>query len=221
MHCSALKTGKLFFDTYAQNWRGGTVVDVGACDLNGSLRQVCPPHLSYVGVDTAAGKGVDIVLNDPYSLPLDSASADAVVCTSCFEHVDMFWVLFLEILRVLKPTGLLYLNVPSNGPVHRHPADCWRFYPDSGIALVAWGKRNGYDALLLESFVGRQDAGPWNDFVAVIARDAAAAGLYPARILHGYKDFTNGRTAESDQIIQPAPYPEDQQRLMAVVKALS
>ena len=61
---------------------------------------------------------------------------------------------FNEALRVLKPTGLLYINAPSNGAYHRYPVDCWRFYPDSGVALQNWGNRSGYECALLEFFIG-------------------------------------------------------------------
>src|SRR5690348_10574351 len=121
MHLSALNFGQDFFAAYAPG--AGTVIDIGAQDINGSLKEVCPKRLTYVGVDFAAGNGVDVILEDPYRLPFADASAECVVSSSCFEHSEMFWVLFLEILRILKPEGLLYLNVPSNGMVHRHPVD--------------------------------------------------------------------------------------------------
>ena len=43
----------------------------------------------------------------------------------------MFWVTFAEMARVVKAGGFVYISVPVNGPVHRHPMDCWRFYPDA------------------------------------------------------------------------------------------
>ena len=46
------------------------------------------------------------MLTDPYHLPFESNSLDVVVSSSCFEHSEMFWLLFLEIMRVLKPEGL-------------------------------------------------------------------------------------------------------------------
>jgi len=41
-----------------------------------------------------------------------------------FEHDVMFWESFLELVRVLRPGGLLYLNAPSNTAFHRYPLDC-------------------------------------------------------------------------------------------------
>jgi SAM-dependent methyltransferase len=192
MHASALQNAKRFFDVYLPHLERPTVVDIGAQDVNGSLRQVCPETAKYIGVDFVSGVGVDVVLEDPYKLPFGSASVDVVVSSSCFEHSEFFWVLFLEVLRVLKPTGLFYLNVPSNGPFHRYPVDCWRFYPDSGKALERWARMNGINATMLESFVGNQGRQRWNDFVAVFLKDSAAVDNHPERIIDGMSDFVNG-----------------------------
>ena len=43
MHISALNFGKLFFETYCGAMEGAVVHDIGAQDVNGSLRDVCPP----------------------------------------------------------------------------------------------------------------------------------------------------------------------------------
>lgn len=193
MHPSALQNCQGFFDAYAGAFIASPdikVVEIGSQDVNGSLRETCPQAFSYTGVDFQAGKGVDIVLNDPYELPFESESFDVVLSSSCFEHSEMFWLVFLEVLRILKPHGLFYLNVPTTGKFHRHPVDCWRFYPDSGIALIKWARRNGLNPALMESYV--QKGGMWQDYVAVFAKDHAKAHLHKTRILHTKTDFENG-----------------------------
>jgi len=188
MHQSAMKYGKEFFEIYCSNdFSGKTIVDVGAQDVNGSLREFCPVGAKYIGVDFVEGKGVDVILADPYQLPFDTESVDVVVCSSVFEHSEFFWLLFLECLRIVKADGLVYLNVPSNGMVHRYPIDSWRLYPDAGQSLVNWARRNGEQALLLESFIapklGPVDGeGMWNDFVAVFLKHERYANLYNKRI---------------------------------------
>jgi SAM-dependent methyltransferase len=129
MHVSALKHGQLFFDTYLGREADVTIVDIGAQDINGSLRHGAPAGCRYIGVDFVPGPGVDVVLDDPYRLPFADASVDVVVSSSCFEHIEFFWLMFNEALRVLAPGGLLYLNAPANGDFHRYPVDCWQFYP--------------------------------------------------------------------------------------------
>jgi SAM-dependent methyltransferase len=116
---------------------------------------------------------------------------------------------FLEIIRVLKPTGLFYLNVPSNGDFHRYPVDCWRFYPDSGRALERWAKANGFKPAMLESFTGKQRWDVWNDFVAVFVKDEAHASLYPARIQDSIRAFSNGLVHGSEEIHAFSLSPED------------
>jgi SAM-dependent methyltransferase len=193
MHPTALMNGKRFFDTYVAPLGNVKVVDIGAQDVNGSLKSVCPPQAQYIGVDFVAAKGVDVVLTDPYHLPFESNSLDVVVSSSCFEHSEMFWLLFLEIMRVLKPEGLFYFNSPANGEFHRYPVDCYRFYPDSGNALARWAQRNGLRTRSLESYVSNQAGGHWNDFVSVFLKDEAFLGRHRGRILQQFTDFTNGR----------------------------
>jgi SAM-dependent methyltransferase len=215
MHPSAMENGRYFLDVYYPDESGTeavTVLDVGAQDVNGSLKQLMRPPLKYVGVDCVAGKGVDVVLADRYTLPFADASVDAVMSSSCFEHCEMFWVLFTEILRVLKPSGLFYLNVPSNGDFHRYPIDCWRFYPDSGGALITWAKRSGYRPILLESYVSNQAGDIWNDFVAVFLKDEAMAREHERRILYTKHDVHNGVISGKLGFVNHSRLSEDQRR---------
>ena len=214
MHDSAMLNGKRFFDVYVAPMKSAIVVDIGAQDVNGSLRSVAPDHVKYIGVDFVRGRGVDCVLEDPYILPFESSSVDVVVSTSCFEHSEMFWLLFLEILRVLKPSGLFYLNAPSNGWFHRFPVDCWRFYPDSGRALVKWARRNGLRPVLLEAYTTNQIEDVWNDYVCVFGKDEQMVHIHPARILPGLRDFTNGVLhPDLETFIEPQIVPQDQRVL--------
>lgn len=201
MHDTAMIYGKCFFDTYLRDAKDLVIVDVGAQDVNGSLRAVAPKNNSYIGVDFEKGNGVDIVISDPYCLPQDDESVDVVVSSSCLEHSEFFWLSFNEMLRILKPSGLLYLNVPSNGDYHRYPVDCWRFFPDSGIALQNWGRRSGYDCSLLESFVGVRKKDVWHDFISVFVKDQKFTSKHQARIQNNINSFSNGRLLNSDEIV--------------------
>lgn len=220
MHLSALRNAVRFFEIYKSGFAGPEaplVVDIGAQDVNGSLRSVCPRTFDYVGVDFTAGRNVDVVLDDPYSLPFATGSIDIVLSNSCFEHAELFWLSFLDIMRVLKPGGLFYLCAPSNGAFHRYPQDCWRFYPDSGHALVTWARRNGVDATLLESFVSEQDGDIWNDFVAVFLRDRRESARHQGRITDRFTRFSNAYVEGRPGILNMTPLPEDLRRLQRFV----
>ena len=172
MHPSAMQLGRLLFQTHAEGVR--RVLDIGALDINGSLRDVCPAGVAYTGLDLEPGRGVDLVLDDPYRYPFADGSFDLVVSTSCFEHDPMFWLTFLETLRVVRDGGIVYINAPSNGHYHRHPWDNWRFYPDASVALEMWGRRSGYQVHALESFIMTR-CGPWNDYVMIFAKGEVVA----------------------------------------------
>lgn len=221
MHPTAMQNGQLFFDTYLGKNSNCVVVEIGAQNVNGSLRDVAPPGARYIGVDFVVGKGVDVVLTDPYCLPFESESVDVVVSSSCLEHSEMFWLSFTECLRILKPDGLLFINVPSNGAFHRYPVDCWRFYPDAGSALVTWAKRQGMNPVLLESFITPQHQDVWNDFLAVFVKDERFLHQYPSRMIKAVEKFENGKVSGSDQIYSFTQFPEDIRRLNDAVQRLA
>ena len=202
MHTTARINAELFFKTYVatDDTKGRRIVEIGSMDVNGSLRQFCPTGAEYIGVDFQPGPGVDEVLDNPYQLPFEDEWVDYCLASSVFEHSEMFWILFVEILRVLKPSGLLYMQAPSNGAYHRFPLDCWRFYPDSGIALVHWAEASGYTPALLESYTSMQQGECWNDFVAVFLKDVDLIDAHRGRITNSHPGFANA-------MIYPSPNP--------------
>lgn len=222
MHPTALNNCKSFFDAYSTCFpktKETKVVEIGSQDVNGSLRSVAPSEFQYIGVDFQAAKGVDVVLDDPYSLPFESDSVDIVLSSSCFEHSEMFWLVFLEVMRILKPAGVFYLNAPSTGSFHRYPVDCWRFYPDSGRAMVSWSRRSGINAELLESYI--QKGGAWQDFVGVFLKDNRHTSMFPSRILHNKKDFENGLIDNQDEFLNRSDSCQNERKLLAISQIVS
>jgi SAM-dependent methyltransferase len=207
MHKSAYKSCVDFHKTYSDYFpQDCHVVEIGSQNVNGSLRPIFSQN-RYTGVDFAQGNGVDIVLTDPYKFPIPDESVDVVVSSSCFEHSEMFWITFLEAMRILKPTGLFYMNAPANwGAYHLYPVDCWRFLPDSGNALVSWAKRNGINAMLLESYLTHPDEDVWVDFIAVFLKEASHNQIYPFRILDSKTDFFNGHKNDLSSILNFVEY---------------
>jgi SAM-dependent methyltransferase len=210
MHKTAQTHAKLFFDVYVEN-EDVSILEIGSLDVGGSIRSCAPPKSKYVGVDFVDGPGVDVVIEDPYTLPFDDDCFDICLASSVFEHSEFFWLLFNEILRTLKSDGLFYLNAPSNGSFHQFPVDCYRFYPDAGKALEKWSRRCGYNATMLESFVGKQTCySNWNDFVAVFLKDANFSAKYSDRIQSKFSAFSNGLVSNSPGYANPQVIPEDQ-----------
>ena len=193
MHKTAEENARRFFETYvSQNNENVSFLEIGSYLSSFNIRLLAPTESNYVGVDLGPGPGVDIVLTDPYKLPFEDNTFDYVISSSCFEHSEFFWVLFLEIMRVLKPTGLFYLNAPSNGDFHRFPVDCWRFYPDSGEALSNWAKRNNYNSGVVEQYTSNNETDIWSDYVSIFIKDINTIEKYPNRITTNFNNYTNG-----------------------------
>ena len=208
MHSSALLNLERFFKIYFKKYNNPTILDYGgaALDNQKSALTILQQHYTnykYLSLDVvpnkeneieATRKNIDVIIKDPYKIDeLEKESIDIIVCTSVFEHIEFFWLTYLEILKLLKPQGIFYLNAPSNGDFHRWSTDCWRFYPDSGNALVKWGKYNKFKPICLESFTTKQilECG-WNDYVSIILKDETFKNNFDSKIISEYNDYYNG-----------------------------
>jgi len=120
---------------------GGKVLDVGSLGVNGIYRALFDSldTWQYSGLDVEAGPNVDIVAHNPYDWDIEPGTFDLIISGQAFEHIEFFWITFIEMARVLKPGGHVFLIAPSRGGQHRYPVDCWRYYPDGYAALAKWG----------------------------------------------------------------------------------
>ena len=212
MHLTSFENAKRFKQTYPTS-PADNIAEVGSQIVEGqsSLRSLFSGISSYTGFDFSNGKGVDIILKSPYKLPSPDNSFTRVISSSCFEHAEFFWESFLEMARICTDNGLIYIQAPSNGKFHRYPVDCWRFYPDSGIALQNWARQKQIPITLLESFTTNQKADCWNDFIAIFFKgDIDRAPIN--RITDTFKDFKNGIVHGAQDIIQYSEETEDMVR---------
>ncbi|CAM8630830.1 AdoMet_MTases domain containing protein [Comamonadaceae bacterium] len=117
-------------------------------DPNGDMRQVHTTRLfNHQGSDTlvlSVGGGptrhrpneitlnieafvnVDVV-GDAHDIPLHDNSVDTVICNAVLEHVRDPYKVASELMRVLKPGGMLYVEMPFLFFFHGYPNDYTRF----------------------------------------------------------------------------------------------
>jgi len=143
MHGSSLINMSKFVDKYLDKNSRYKILDFGSQnvqeDKNAIYRKLFDsnPLWQYFGCDMADGYNVDIVLKKVYEWKeIKSNSFDCVISGQALEHVEFFWLTFLEIKRVMKHGGICCIIVPSSGPEHKYPIDCYRYYPD-GLRAVA------------------------------------------------------------------------------------
>jgi SAM-dependent methyltransferase len=104
------------------------IVDIGSKDASASYAFGEPPAgARVVCVDIAAGPGVDLVADAHDLYMVEDNSVDCVISVSTFEHLRYPQKAIKEALRILKPGGILYLNVPFLFPYHADPDDFYRF----------------------------------------------------------------------------------------------
>jgi SAM-dependent methyltransferase len=218
MHDTAYEIGREFFNIYVKD--SARILDVGAKNVNGTLRDFAPINSEYIGIDIEPGPGVDIVLTDPYKFPFKGGHFDVVVSSSCFEHDQMFWLTFLEMIRVTKPRGFIYVNAPSNGNYHRHPVDNWRFYPDAALALKRWARYEGKTVKLIECFTARRKSDIWNDCVMIFAKNKYRQNGDHPRLIDKFPESFNVRCLKSPTVENMSELTEDQILLRQAVEAV-
>jgi len=164
------------------------IVDLGSRDVNGSYRSLfAEPTWHYKGVDLAPGKNVDLVLRNAYDWrELKTASADVVICGQTLEHTEFFWETMLEIARVLKPHGLCCIIVPSSGPQHFFPTDCWRIFPDGLRAMARYAGLEAVEARTQWEDLEHYDieSNVWHDSVLVARKPPEQFGKRIRRYFH-------------------------------------
>jgi len=142
MHRSSYQKMQYFKDTYLNPNDELKILDIGSFDKDGNYNYgliLNEKKWTYHGLDLRAGNNIDIVVENPYNWKeVEDESYDLIVTGQAFEHIEYFWLTLEEVKRVLKPGGLFFIIVPSTGPVHRNPYDCYRFNDDAMKAMAKY-----------------------------------------------------------------------------------
>jgi len=133
-------TGLFLFDNFLSTYclKPGKILDVGG---TGSIVEAVVKKMGHAYERLNLGSGEYDVKDDPYNWTMiPDKTYDYVISLTAFEHVEFPWLTFLEMIRVVKDDGLIYIIAPSQGGLHPHELDCWRIFPDGMRALAKWGK---------------------------------------------------------------------------------
>jgi SAM-dependent methyltransferase len=92
---------------------GRRVLEIGSLDINGSVRSLFS-GCDYIGIDVAAGRGVDMVCQgQDYDAP--DASFDTVISCEAMEHNPYWKATLANMFRLCKPGGLVVMTCASTG----------------------------------------------------------------------------------------------------------
>lgn len=142
MHRSSYQKMQYFKQTYLNPNDELKILDIGSFDKTGDYNYgkiLNEKKWDYKGLDLREGNNVDIIVKNPYDWEeIENESYDLIVSGQAFEHIEFFWLTLEQIKRILKPDGLFFLIVPSTGPIHKNPYDCYRFNEDSMNAMAKY-----------------------------------------------------------------------------------
>ena len=132
-----------FKETYLNPNEELKILDIGSFDKDGNYNYgliLNEKKWTYHGLDLKQGNNIDIVVENAYDWEdeIEDETYDLVISGQAFEHIEFFWLTLEQVKRVLKPGGLFFLIVPSTGPVHKNPYDCYRFNENSMKAMAKY-----------------------------------------------------------------------------------
>lgn len=101
------------------------VVEFGAADVNGGVRDLFTHADLYVGVDVVDAAGVDVVVDAADWQPDDPASFDCVVCCETFEHTSRWVEMLVSAWSCLRAGGLLIVTAACDPREPHSAVDGW------------------------------------------------------------------------------------------------
>lgn len=114
----ARKSNKILFKRVKSD---EIVLNIGSGTRKNKVKTINLDYFSFDGVNVVA---------DASKLPFKTNSINAINCERVLEHISNTNELILEIERVLKPGGLIYIVVPFFQAYHPSPGDFYRWTID-------------------------------------------------------------------------------------------
>jgi SAM-dependent methyltransferase len=108
----------------------------------------------YIGVDwsnTPHLLKAEIIADLNKPLPIESEVADVVISLSTLEHLCEPQVMLGESFRILKPGGVILLQVPWQWWIHEAPYDYYRYSP---YGLKYLFQKTGFENIDVEPIAG-------------------------------------------------------------------
>jgi SAM-dependent methyltransferase len=93
------------------------VIEIGSLNINGTVRDFFT-HANYVGFDVGPGPCVDYAIPGQ-DVKYPDNSFDVAITTECFEHAVEWPDIWRNMIRMLKPGGLIVMTCAGTGrPEH-------------------------------------------------------------------------------------------------------
>lgn len=146
--------------------RGALVLDVG-CGQGVALKlfseRGCRPvgiTLNLTDLEECSRQGYTVTQMDQSFLDFDDATFDLVWARHVVEHSIAPYFTLMEFARVLKPGGLLYLEVPGIETTFKHELNKNHYSLLSNTMWLSLMERSGIPAIEAQKYHLEHNAGP-------------------------------------------------------------
>lgn len=187
------------------------ILEIGSREVTGiSEARRGFANAQYIGFDLYPGENVDIV-GDAHRLSSyfkPEEKFDLIYSSACFEHFAMPWMVAVEISKLLRVGGLVFVETHFSFSSHERP---WHFFQFSDLALKAlFSPALGFECI--EAGMSNPMVGRFSILANEYLRNKPIGGLYCHSEYLGRKvqevaEF-DWKTVELIEVIGDTRYPE-------------
>jgi SAM-dependent methyltransferase len=159
------------------NKQGMRILEIGSREVCGkSTARKEFSNATYIGFDFYHGDNVDIV-GDVHKLSTyfkEEDKFDIIYSSACFEHFAMPWVVAIEISKLLKIGGFIFVETHFSFSSHERP---WHFFQYSDMALrVLFSPALGFECI--EAGMSNPIVGRFSSLADGYLKNRPVPGLY-------------------------------------------
>ena len=193
------------------NRPGMKVLEIGSREVTGASNARNEfAKAQYVGFDYYSGDNVDVV-GDAHKLSSyfgQGEKFDIVYSSACFEHFAMPWLVAVEISKLLKVGGFVFVETHFSYSSHERP---WHFFQFSDMALkVLFSEALGFECL--EAGMSNPIVGRFSSLADSSLKNKPVGGLYChseyfAKKIRDVKNFDWDQT-DLTNVVGETKYPK-------------
>ena len=159
------------------NKKGMRILEIGSREVTGqSIARKGFSNAEYIGFDFYPGDNVDVV-GDVHKLSSyfqKDEKFDIIYSSACFEHFAMPWIVAIEIAKLLKVGGIVFVETHFSFSSHERP---WHFFQFSDMALkTLFSKALGFECI--ESGLSNPIVGRFSSLADDYLKNKPVTGLY-------------------------------------------
>ncbi|MFA6400496.1 MAG: class I SAM-dependent methyltransferase [Salinivirgaceae bacterium] len=155
-----------FYDLHLNKYSNGRLLDLGCGKIplfevykNSVKECICVDWENTTHKNIHIDMFVD--LNKP--LPFSENEFDTIILSDVLEHIMNPSLLWDEMSRILKPGGVLIMNVPFHYSIHEIPYDYFRY---TRFALQNFAQNSNFEIIIIEELGGAIEV--LTDFISKI-----------------------------------------------------